>query len=445
MTNKNANSNLIIDGCDTVKLAKEFGTPLYVVSQQKIEERCREIYKVFLSEYKNTRALYASKSFLTMAMCKIVEKEGLGLDVVSGGELYTALKADFPTEKIIFHGNNKSYEELYMAIENEIGRIVVDNFYEFELIEQIALKLDKKVNILYRITPGVNSDTHKYITTGQKDSKFGIPLEKDIITDAVKKALSSESIGMKGFHFHVGSQLFDNTSHIEAVDIAIRLMKELKDDLGYITEELNTGGGYGIPHLKDDIRRSLKYFIKPLMDRISLKISEYNLSMPEIMIEPGRWIVGEAGTTLYTIGSIKEIPGLRTYVAIDGGMTDNPRPSLYGAKYYGDIANKMNKEKVCEVTIAGKCCESGDILMKNLEVPHIVPGDILAVYNTGAYNFSMASNYNRSLRSAVVLINNGQAEVMVERQGYEDLLRGERIPKMLSNKEISPSKVKGII
>lgn len=445
MNNKNTNNHLMIDGCDSVELVKQYGTPLYVISQKKIEEKCQEIRKDFLSKYNNTRALYASKAFLTMAMCKIIEKEGLGLDVVSGGELYTALKAKFPTDEIVFHGNNKSYKELYMAISNNVGRIVVDNLYELDIIQKIAKKLDKKINILYRITPGVNSNTHKYIITGQKDSKFGIPLERDIIFYAVKKAISSKYVDLKGFHFHVGSQLSENKSHIQAIDIATKLMKELKDKLGFVTKELNTGGGYGIPHLEDDMRRSLKYFIKPIMNRIQKKISQYNLSMPEVMIEPGRWIIGEAGTTLYTIGSIKDIPGIRTYVAIDGGMTDNPRPSLYGAEYYGVIANKLNKEKLNTVTIAGKCCESGDVLIKDIKLPDVEHGDILAVYNTGAYNFSMASNYNRNPRPAVVLVKEGNVDVIVKRQTYDDLLNGEEIPKNLNNKEDNSSKVKGII
>ncbi|MBS4534837.1 diaminopimelate decarboxylase [Clostridium sp. D2Q-14] len=445
MTNKKVNNHLMIDGCDTIELVRKYGTPLYVISQKKIEYKCKEIRNEFLAKYDNTKALYASKAFLTMSMCKIIEKEGLGLDVVSGGELYTALRADFPREKILFHGNNKSYEELYMAIENKIGRIVVDNLYELELIEKISNKLDEKINILYRVTPGINSDTHKYIITGQKDSKFGIPLEKSVLFHAVEKAIESKRVKLKGFHFHLGSQLFDNSYYIKATDIVINLMRELKERLGYVTKELNTGGGYGISHIKDDNKVSLKYFIKPLMERINQKINEYNLSMPQVMIEPGRWIIAEAGITLYTIGNIKKISGVRTYIAVDGGMTDNLRSSLYGAKYNGDIANKIDDKKVNLVTVAGKCCESGDILIEDLMVPNINPGDILAIYNTGAYNFSMANNYNRNLRPSVVLVKNGKAQIMVERQTYEDLLIGEKLPGIVNCKECSPSKIKGVL
>lgn len=285
---KNQN-HLHIDGCDAIKLARKYGTPLYVISQEKIEDRCREIKKVFLSQYKNTRAFYASKAFLTMAMCKIIEKEGLGLDVVSGGELYTALKADFPPRKILFHGNNKSFDELKTAIENGVDRIVVDNTYELKLIEEISNQLDKNANILFRLTPGVKSITHKHIDTGRKDSKFGIPLETNTILNAVKKAITSSYINLKGFHFHLGSQLFDNITYLKALDIVFDLMKYLKDELGFITEELNTGGGYGISYLKEEKEKKLQYFIESIMDRIYSKANEYNLSVPQIMIEPGRW------------------------------------------------------------------------------------------------------------------------------------------------------------
>ncbi|MGO1369867.1 MAG: diaminopimelate decarboxylase [Senegalia sp. (in: firmicutes)] len=433
MSIQKSKNHLYIGGCDAINLAKEYGTPLYVVNQEEIEDRCREIREVFLNKFENTRAFYASKAFLTLAMCKIIEKEGLGLDVVSGGELYTALKADFPPEKILFHGNNKSFDELEFAIENNVNRIVVDNTYELDLIEKIASKLQREVSILFRLTPGITSITHENIDTGRKDSKFGIPLEKNIILNAVKQSIDSKFINLKGFHFHMGSQLFDSSTYLKAIDIVFDLIKYLKKELEFEIQELNTGGGYGISYIKEDKEKNLEYFINDIMNRIYKKSKEYNLLVPQVMIEPGRWIVGHAGTTLYTIGNIKNIKGVRTYASVDGGMTDNPRPSLYSAKYYGEIANKMNEEKKYKVTIAGKCCESGDILIRDLQVPKITNGDILAVYNTGAYNFSMSSNYNKTRRAAVVLVNKDESEIIVERQSYEDLLRGERVPKEFKN------------
>lgn len=425
------NGNLIFGGCSVVELAEKYGTPLYVISQEVIKNKCQEIRDSFLNRYENTRAAYASKAFLNLAMCKIIEREGLDLDVVSGGELYTAIQADFPMERILFHGNNKTIEELEMAIMNEVGRIVVDNLHELELINQIAKEYGKKIKVLYRITPGVESETHEYISTGQKDSKFGIPLTDGIIFEAIKKGIQYEYVEVMGFHFHVGSQLFNNNAYLGAVEKAIQLMKDANEKYGFITKELNTGGGYGIYYFKGDVPKPLNYFIDAIMDKIYERCKELDLEIPTVMIEPGRWIIGEAGITLYRIGSIKEIPGIRTYVSVDGGMTDNPRPALYGAKYEAIIANKADEDKDRVVTIAGKCCESGDILIWNLKVPEIEIGDILAVLNTGAYNYSMSNNYNKIPRPAVVLVNEGNSEIIVERETYEDLLARYRMPEYL--------------
>lgn len=415
----------IFEGCNTVELARKYGTPLYAVSENYIAERCKEIQKLFLKKYKNTRAVFASKAFLNMEMCKIITREGLGLDVVSGGELYTTIKADVPMENIIFHGNNKSIEELEMAITHDVGRIVVDNYYELELINKIAGEHNKMVNIIFRITPGVDSHTHKFISTGQIDSKFGVPLSNNILTTYVKEAMNMENIVLKGFHFHVGSQLLDNTSHLMALDILLEQIKDIKMNLGFETSELNLGGGFGIYYTEGDERKSLDYFVDPMMGRIHSYCNEFSLKVPEVIIEPGRWIVGEAGITLYTIGSIKEIPEVRTYVGVDGGMPDNPRPALYDAKYDAVVANKYHMKKDQVVTIAGKCCESGDILIWDLKVPTLEPGDILAVLSTGAYNYSMASNYNKLPRPAVVMIKDGQDRLIVRRETYEDLIARE--------------------
>ncbi len=412
-------------GCDTVDLAKKYGTPLYLMSEDYIVERLGEIKRDFLEKYPNTRAVYASKAFLTTEMARIVKREGIGMDVVSGGELYTALSVDFPREDIIFHGNNKTYDELEMAIKNDVGRIVVDHLGELDLIDEIGKKNNKIVNVLFRISPGLESDTHKYIQTAQVDSKFGIPLSDKMINMAVEKALGSNNIELLGFHYHIGSQLFDNNNHIKAMDIMIDLMKRLKEEYNFITKELNTGGGYGINYTKDDKRKPLKYFTDAIMEEIGIKCQENGLDKPRIIIEPGRWIVGEAGITIYKIGAIKEIPGIRTYISIDGGMPDNPRPSLYEAKYQGLIANKVDQESDNLYTVAGKCCESGDILIWDIDLPKVQRGDYLAVLSTGAYNYSMSSNYNRIPRPPVVMIKNGIDRLIVKRETYDDILRND--------------------
>lgn len=415
--------NYYFSDCDTAALAKEYGTPLYVMSEDIIIERLNEIKYSFSEKYKDVQAYYASKAFLTKEMARIIKREGLGLDVVSGGELYTARSVDFPMEKIMFHGNNKTHEEIEMALEFGIGRFVCDNFYEIQLINQIAGRTGVKADILLRVTPGVDSHTHKYITTGNIDSKFGIPIP--YLSEAVKLAQGLEGITLKGFHFHVGSQLLNNESHLMAVDIMLNLIKRMKEEVGYDTLEFNLGGGFGIRYLDDTEKRDLSYFVDPMMNSIEKFCSDNSIKRPRIFIEPGRWVVGEAGITLYTIGSIKEIPGVRTYVGIDGGFPDNPRPALYQAKYEGVIANKVDFPKEEYVTIAGKCCESGDILIWDLRVPKLQSGDILAVKSTGAYSYSMSSNYNRIPKPAVVMVSNGKPRLIVKRQTYEDMMRNE--------------------
>lgn len=419
------NGTLYIDGCNALKLAEQFGTPLFVMSETKISEKCREIRDTFLHKYEKTRAAYAAKAFLTLSMCKIIEREGLCIDVVSGGELYTAIKAKFPAEKIEFNGNNKTLEEIELAIDYNIGRIIVDGLDELDLIEKVCREKGKKVNILYRITPGVKSDSHDYIVTGKKDSKFGIPLDDDIIFPAIEKAVKSEYVFFMGFHFHVGSQLHDNASHLKALETSLKLIKETKERYGYVTPEINIGGGYGIRYTNSDDAKPYSYFLDPMMERIDNFSRELNITRPEVVIEPGRSIVGEAGTTLYTVGTIKDIPGIRKYVSVDGGMTDNIRPALYQAKYEALIANKADEPKTDTVTICGKCCESGDVLIKDAQLAPSERGDILAIFSTGAYGYSMASNYNKNTLPAIVLVKEGNAQVMVKRQSYDDMLKNE--------------------
>ncbi|MBU5312958.1 diaminopimelate decarboxylase [Tissierella carlieri] len=418
-------NNYIFAGCDTVKLAEKYKTPLYVMSEDYIKDRLREIREDFLDKNPKTMAVYASKAFLTKEMARIIKESGIGMDVVSGGELYTAIQVEFPMEKIIFHGNNKTIDELELAIENNVGRIVVDHLEEMDIIEEIAKKHNKKVHILFRISPGIDSHTHKYIQTGQVDSKFGIPLDEKTIKTAMEKVLKLEFTELLGFHFHIGSQISDNGNHIKAIQIMTQLMKKVKDEYGFIVKELNTGGGYGIHYSESEERKPLAYFTDSIIEEIEDRCKEYELERPLVIIEPGRWVVGEAGITIYTIGAIKEIPGIRTYVSIDGGMPDNPRPSLYEAKYEAIVINKAEEELTDVVTVAGKCCESGDILIWDLKVPKVETGDMLAVLSTGAYNYSMSSNYNRIPRPAVVMLSEGKDRLIVKRENYDDILRND--------------------
>lgn len=425
------NNILYFDGCNTVELAEKYGTPLYVMSETSIVEKCREIRNTFLNKYERTRAAYASKAFLTLSMCKIIEREGLCIDVVSGGELYTAVKAGFPAERIEFNGNNKTIEELESAVDYGIGRIIVDGLDELGLIEKICMKKGRKMNILYRITPGVKSDSHDYIVTGKKDSKFGIPLDDEVIFPAVEQAINSPYVKFMGFHFHVGSQLRNNESHLKALDIALKLIKDTKDKYNYITPELNVGGGFGIRYTDDDERKPYSYFLDPMMERIQEFSGQLNIARPEIVIEPGRSIVGEAGITLYTIGTIKDIKGIRKYVSVDGGMTDNIRPALYQAKYEGIVANKAEEPRTDIVTICGKCCESGDVLIRDAKIARPERGDIFAIFSTGAYGYSMASNYNKNPFPATVLVKEGKSEIIVKRQTYDHMTANEVIPEPL--------------
>lgn len=423
--NNERNRHFIFDGCDTVELAKKYGTPLYVMSESSIMERCQEVREDFLEKYPNTRAVFASKAFQTLEMCRIAHREGLGLDTVSGGEIYTAYKADVPMDSVYFHGNNKTIDEIKLAVDLGVGRIVVDNMYELEALNAYAKEKNKVMNIIFRITPGVDSHTHKFISTGQLDSKFGIPLDKRVRNEYIQKAISMENVELLGFHFHVGSQLAVNSSHLKALDIAIGLMRDTKAELGFETKELNVGGGFGIHYVEEDERATIKGFMEPIMEKLYNECKAYGLKVPEITIEPGRWIVGEAGITLYTIGSIKQIPDIRKYVGIDGGMTDNPRPGLYDAKYEAILANKYNQKNEETITIAGKCCESSDILIWDIDLPKVETGDILAVFSTGAYNYSMASNYNRIPRPAVVMVREGEDRLIVRRETYDELIGRE--------------------
>ena len=418
-------ARLMFDSCDTVALAQKYGTPLYLLSERMVRERLRTIKTEFMDRHDNTDAVFASKALQTLELCRIVAKEGLGLDVVSGGELFAAAKAGFPMDRIYFHGNSKTTAELEMAVEYGVGRIVVDNLDELEQLDAIARCRGIRQAILFRINPGVDSHTHEYISTGHVDSKFGMPLDPAVRDEYLGRALAAEGLQLLGFHFHVVSQLHSNESHLKATEAALGLMKDAKDRYRFITRELNIGGGFGVRYNDDDQAKPLQYFTDALMAGIQQQCATLGLDVPRVIIEPGRWIVAEAGITLYTVGSVKAIPGLKTYVGIDGGMPDNPRPALYEARYEASIADRHDDKRDTLVTVAGKCCESGDILIKDIALQSPKRGDILAVFTTGAYNHSMASNYNRLPRPAMVLVDAGADRLSVRRETFEDLIARE--------------------
>ncbi|MBO0453032.1 diaminopimelate decarboxylase [Candidatus Enterococcus murrayae] len=426
------NGHLMWDGCDTVDLAEKFGTPLYVFSQTKIEEKCHELQHDFVEKYENVRVAFASKAFSTLAMLKIIQNQGFSLDVVSDGELYTAIKGAFPAEHIEMNGNNKSIEELEMAIDYGVGRIIVDSLQEVDLIAAIAKEKQKVVDILFRITPEVNVQTHSFISTGQKDSKFGIPIDESILFPQIQNAIQTAEVNFLGFHFHVGSQLFDNHAHLAAVDIALDLVKMVKERFDYTIKELNFGGGFGVRYTDADQPKPFSYFTDPMMEKVLEFCEKQQFPQPAVVIEPGRSIVAEAGISLHQIGAIKELPGLRKYVSIDGGMTDNIRPGLYEAEYTGILANKADHAAVEKVTVSGKACESTDILVKDIELPSVETSDIFATFSTGAYGYSMASNYNKLAIPAVVLTKAGQAELIVRRQTLDQIIQNEEIPSFLN-------------
>ncbi|KXS43780.1 MULTISPECIES: diaminopimelate decarboxylase [unclassified Candidatus Frackibacter] len=422
---------LEIGGCEVNKIAEEYGTPLYILDEKEIRDNCRAYRKAFEEWYPNSETIYASKAFMSLTMCRIVDEEGLGLDVVSGGELYTALEADFPVEKIYFHGNNKTPEELEMALEAGIGRIVVDNNYELELLNGIAAEKDKVVDILIRVTPGVEAHTHSYIQTGQTDSKFGVGIQNGLALETIKNAIKLDNISVKGIHCHIGSQIFNLESFGLAVDVMLDFVEDVKEEADLVMEELNLGGGIGIKYTEDDQTVDINEYAKIVSQAIQEKCDELEIPLPKVINEPGRSIIGTAGSTIYTVGSIKQIPDIRKYVAVDGGMPDNIRPALYDAEYEAIVVNKADQETEEVVSITGKCCESGDMLIWDIELPELESGDILLVSCTGAYGYSMANNYNSLPKPGVVLVNDGQVEEIIRREQYQDLVAKEEIPAKL--------------
>ncbi len=422
----NEQGHLTVGGMDTVELAKEYGTPLYIMDEGLIREHCRS-FKESMDKYYGGQGLvcYASKAFCCKAMCRIMLEEGLGLDVVSEGELYTALSVGFPPEKLCFHGNNKTDHELSYALENGVGRIIVDNIYELERLDRLAEKTGRTANIMYRIKPGIDAHTHNFIMTGQIDSKFGFALETGEAYEAVKKAIECSHINLVGLHCHIGSQIFDIDPFVKAAEVMLTFIAKIKDELGFEVKELNLGGGFGIRYTEEDAPVGYDKYMEKVSEKVKEVCAEKNVKLPFILIEPGRSIAAPAGITLYTVGGRKEIPNIRTYVSVDGGMGDNPRYALYQSKYDVEVANKANLPKTETVTVAGKCCETGDLIGEGMPIQPVEPGDILAVLATGAYNYSMSSNYNRIPKPPVVMIRDGKSRVVVKRETFEDIVRND--------------------
>ncbi|MBV6683664.1 diaminopimelate decarboxylase [Rossellomorea marisflavi] len=418
----NEQGQLTIGGVNTVKLAEQYGTPLYIYDTSLIRERARGFKDTFEELGVKAEVAYASKAFSSIAIFQLMKEEGLSLDVVSGGELHTAIKAGFPVEKIHFHGNNKSYEELAMALKLGIGCIVVDNFHELELIGAILAERGGSTRVLLRVTPGIEAHTHDYILTGQEDSKFGFDLGNGQAEEAMKKAVAMEGIELLGLHCHIGSQIFETTGFILAARKIIDTVASWKEQHGFVPQVINLGGGFGIRYTNEDQPIPPAQYVKDMITVVKEEVERHGLDMPEIWIEPGRSLVGDAGTSLYSIGSTKVVPEVRKYVAIDGGMSDNIRPALYRAKYEAVLANKAGTPVEETVSIAGKCCESGDMLIWDLPLPVSEPGDLLAVFCTGAYGYSMANNYNRIPRPPVVFVEGGKDRLVVKRETYEDIL-----------------------
>lgn len=420
----NEKGHLTLGGADTVELAKEYGTPLYVFDENDIRNNCRRFKDAFYKYYGgNARVYYASKAFSCKEMYRIVKDEGICTDVVSGGELYTALAAGFPAEKIGFHGNNKTPDELKYALQNKVGRIIVDNMTELYLLNEIAKEMNTHQDILFRIKPGIDCHTHEYIQTGQIDCKFGFALENGEAYEAVKAVANMQNLSLAGIHCHIGSQIFETVPFIDAADIMVSFAKTISEELGVTVSEINFGGGFGIKYTLEDKPVSKDESIKILCGAVKEACQKYAFPHPTLCIEPGRSIVGASSLTLYTVGSIKEIKGIRSYVAVDGGMSDNPRYALYQAEYEAVVANKADKPRDFTATIAGKCCESGDLIQEHTQIQQVQQGDILAVLATGAYNYSMASNYNRIPRPAAVMVKDGNSRVIINRETYEDLVK----------------------
>ncbi|WP_249029262.1 diaminopimelate decarboxylase [Tannockella kyphosi] len=413
--------DLFIDEVSSINLVKEYGTPLFVMSKGHICSRLDKLQEM-MTKYPNTLPLFASKSFSCLAIYKLAKQYDIGIDVVSSGEMSIALKAGFNKKKIYFHGNNKLPSEIEYAIKNGVENFVVDNFYEIELIQKYALQYNVIIQATMRVTPGVTAGNHEYIQTGATDTKFGFSSHDETYLKAIQAVLDCSHIEFVGIHCHIGSQIEDIQAYVDAMHKFVQLSYEIYDTFGIVIKKLNAGGGYGIAYTKEDKPLDFDLITDTIMDIITKGFKAKGFDVPMVLIEPGRYVVGNAGVTLYTVGAYKDIPGVRKYISVDGGMTDNIRVSLYDAKYEALVVNKASKEKDTVVTVAGKNCESGDILCKDVALSDPQPGDILAMFTTGAYHYSMASNYNQLPKPAVVFTHEGESKVVVRRQTFDDLL-----------------------
>ena len=426
----NSKGHLSIAELDTVELIEKYGSPLYVIDEETFRTRANEYTNSIKKYYKDFLVLYATKAFACTSILRLANTLGLGIDVVSGGEIYTALKANVRKEFIYFHGNNKTPDELKLAVKNKIGKIICDNFYELELLQKIAKENNTIVEILIRLTPGIECHTHEYIKTGHLDSKFGFDLEDlNEVLNYIKS--KGANLALKGFHAHIGSQIFELKPFSDTADILLENFKIAKEKYGIELSEINIGGGIGIKYISTDDPISIDDWAKTTTDTIKNKCSKLNLNLPKLICEPGRSLIGPSGVTLYKTGSSKQVPNGRKFISIDGGMADNPRPITYQAKYSAVVANKMNEKETELVTIAGRYCETGDILIKDINLPKVLPGDIIAVPNTGAYNYSMSSNYNMVPRPACVLLHKGQSDIIIEREDYESITKNHKIANWL--------------
>lgn len=423
------NGNLYIGGCDLAELARKYGTPLYVIDEFSLRTVCREYKKAF-KDYENIRMTYASKALCNLAISKILSDEGFGFDTVSAGEIYTVYKSGIDMSTVTFNGNNKTKKEIELALGLNVGKFSVDNFYEAELLNKVAVDKCVTVDVLLRVTPGIECHTHDYIKTGQIDSKFGFDLSQidEIIELIINKY---KNINLLGLHAHIGSQIFENQSYADEIEILIKELARINGKYNLNLNVLNIGGGLGVKYTDDDNPPSVDDFGMSVIKALEYSCKKYNLELPIVYIEPGRSIISTSGVTLYTVGSSKQVPNGRKYLSVDGGMADNPRPITYQAKYTAEIANDTFGREFENITVAGRYCESGDILIEDIELPAPKEGDILCVYNTGAYNYSMASNYNRTEKPAMVLVNNSQSDIIVNRESVEDLIRLDEIPDRL--------------
>ena len=420
------NGHLFVGGCDTVSLAGKYGTPLYVIDEDKVRRSMRKFREIMQKYFPaGSRVLYASKALSYVDIYRVAASEGLGADVVSSGEIYTALKGGLPGSAMYFHGNNKTDEDIEYALGAGVGTFVADCREELEYLDAAARRIGKKQDVLLRITPGIDPHTHKKVVTGSVDSKFGTPIETGQAYELVRFALGLKNITLRGFHSHIGSQIFDSGPFSDAAEIMMRFIADLPGKLGYTAEYLNLGGGYGVTYTEDRADLDADRVLREISEKLTGLAGEFGIEVPKIIIEPGRALVAAAGVTLYTVGSVKNIPGYRTYVSIDGGMPDNPRYALYQSDYTALIASKAAEPASQRVTIAGRCCESGDLIQENAPLQSCKRGDILAVLVTGAYNYSMASNYNRIPRPAMVSVSGGRDRLVVRRESFEDLVRNE--------------------